>query len=211
MTTDEILEKLSMNLPFGLGRAHARAIARWMDQDTRSCLDIGCGRGAFSLFRHYETIGCDIYSPNLAIAKGKGFYADLVHCDVRCLPFKPKSFDITICIEVIEHLDKKEGLELIKRMEEMARRQVIITTPWGYYPLDERHDNPYLNHISGWLPEDFERMGYRVYPFYYPRYPVGSRKSQILARYVLSPIIYPLVRLFPQSFALDFMAVKKLK
>ena len=94
-------------------------------------------------------------------------------------------------------------------MEKIARHQVIVTTPWGYYPLKERHDNPHLNHISGWRPEEFAKMGYTVYPFYYPRWPVGSRQGQIIARYLLAPLMYPLVHRFPDKFAQDFMAVKR--
>ena len=208
MKTDEIFEKLSMNLPLGLGRAHEQAIAAQIVEEADSCLDIGCGRGAFQWLRGFDAVGCDIYPLNLAIARDKNYYEDVLACDIRALPFKAKSFDVAICVEVIEHLEKKEGLELIKKMEKIARRQVIITTPWGYMPLEERDDNPHLNHLSGWTPAEFEKMGYKVYPFYYPRYPAGRGKIQIIARYLLSPLMYPLARRNPGKYAQDFMAVK---
>ena len=210
LNRDEILEKFSRTLPLGLGRTHTRAIAVELDKSARSCLDIGCGRGAFESIRSLYSVGCDIYRPGLLKAREKKYYDNLVNCDARDLPFKPKSFDVVICVEVIEHLDKTEGMELLKRMEEIACRQIIITTPWGYYPLEERQDNPHLNHLSGWLPQEFQEMGYRVRPFYYPRYPMGSRLRQALARYLLTPLLYPFIRLFPQKLAQDFIAIKEL-
>ncbi len=209
MNTDVVLEKLSMTLPLGLGRAHARAIGRLLDGESQTCLDVGCGRGAFPVLGKYSSVGVDIYGPNLAIARGKGIYRDVLQCDVRELPFAPGSFDSVICIEVIEHLDKAEGTVLLRQLETIARRQVIITTPWGYCPLDEREDNPHLNHLSGWFPEEFTRAGYEVRPFYYPRFPLGNKTRQVIARYALSPVLYPLVRANPRKWALDFVAVKR--
>jgi SAM-dependent methyltransferase len=210
MNTDVLLEKLSMTLPLGLGRAHAKIIGKLLDGETGSCLDVGCGRGAFPALRKRMSIGVDIYAPNLAIARDKGIYRDVLQCDVRKLPFAPRSFDNVICIEVIEHLGKAEGTALLRQIEKIARRQVIITTPWGYCPLDEREDNPHLNHLSGWFPEEFTRAGYEVRPFYYPRFPAGNKTGQVIARYALSPVLYPWVRANPRKWALDFVAVKRM-
>lgn len=207
---DEILEKLSFALPLGLGRAHARAITSKLDRSTRSCLDVGCGRGTFKFIKNLNSVGCDINLPSLMKAREKGYYNNLVRCDVRYLPFKPKSFDVAICVEVIEHLDKTDGIELLRQMEEIASRQVIIMTPWGYFPMKEREDNPYLTHRSGWLPQELQKMGYNVYPIYYFRYPLGSRIHQILARYILTLLLYPLIHLLPEKLAQDLVAIKEL-
>lgn len=210
MKLDGLFEKCSSFLPFGLGKAHYRAIAENIDKTAATCIDIGCGRGAFKFLQKYKSVGCDIYHPVLQKAREKGYYSDMAQCDIRALPFSAKSFDVAVCVEVIEHLHKEEGMRFLKQLEAIARRQVIITTPWGYFPIVERKDNPNLSHLSGWLPEEFEAMGYKVTPFYYPRYPMGSHVHQILARFVLAPVMYPLVRMYPDRFALDFIAVKKL-
>lgn len=206
---DEILEKLSFALPLGLGREHAKAISSNLDRSARSCLDVGCGRGAFKSIKGFYSVGCDISLSSLIKAREKGYYDNLVRCDVRHLPFEPKCFDVVICIEVIEHLDKADAIELLRQIEEIASRQIIIMTPWGYFPMEEREDNPYLTHRSGWLPQKFQEMGYKAYPFYYFRYPLGSRIHQILARYILTLLLYPLIRLFPEKLAQDFVAVKE--
>lgn len=210
LNLDENLEKLSLALPPGLGRAHAKALSSKLDRSVQSCLDVGCGRGSFKFIQDFYSVGCDIYQSSLIKAREKGYYDNLVRCDVRQLPFKPKSFDIAICVEVIEHLDKAGGIELLRQMEGIASRQVIIMTPWGYCPVKEREDNPYLFHLSGWLPQEFQEMRYKTYPFYYSRYPRGSEIHQILVRYVLTLLLYPLIRLFPEKLAQVFVAMKGL-
>jgi len=210
LNSDEILSKLSFALPLGMGRAQANALSSKLDRNAQSCLDVGCGRGAFEVIQSFYSVGCDIDHSYLIKARKKGYYDNLVRCDARQLPFKPKSFDIAICVEVIEHLDKAGGIELLRQMEEIASRQVIITTPWGYYPMKEREDNPYLFHLSGWLPQEFQEMRYKTYPFYYSRYPRGSEIHQILVRYILTLLLYPLIRLLPEKLAQDFVAVKEL-
>jgi len=208
MSPDELLEKLSFAMPLGLGKAHAKAIERNLNANAQSCLDIGCGRGSFKFLKKFDSVGCDIYLPGLIKARKKAYYKNLVQGDVKQLPFKPKSFDAAICVEVIEHLDKASGIKLIQQMEEIAAKQVIIMTPWGYLPMEKREDNPYLTHHSGWLPREFQEMGYKTYHFYYFRYPLGSKKYQIITRYILTLVLYPMIRLFPNNFAQDFVAVK---
>jgi len=210
LNPDEILSKLSFALPLGMGRAQANALSSNLDRSAQSCLDVGCGRGSFKIIQGFYSVGCDIHQSYLIKARKKGYYDNLVRCDVRQLPFKPKSFDIAICVEVIEHLDKAGGIELLRQMEGIASRQIIMTTPWGYYPMKEREDNPYLFHLSGWLPQEFQERGYKTYPFYYSRYPLGSEVYQILVRYILTLLLYPLIRLFPEKLAQDFVAMKEL-
>ncbi|WP_167631301.1 class I SAM-dependent methyltransferase [Mariprofundus ferrooxydans] len=82
--------------------------------------------------------------------------------------FLEKSVDTVILVDVIEHLDKEEGARLLKATEEIARKQVIVFTPWGFMP--QHHDDgidgwglgggDWQEHKSGWLPEDFVGRGW---------------------------------------------------
>ena len=47
-------------------------------------------------------------------------------------------------------------------METIARKKVIIYTPNGFLPQDEKYGNPLQLHVSGWTPEQMKQMGYRV-------------------------------------------------
>jgi len=76
-------------------------------------------------------------------SKKKQIHNEYILADLRKLEFKPKSFDAILCLEVIEHLTKEEGHDLIKKMEKWARKKIIITTPNGY------DCNPFQTHKSG--------------------------------------------------------------
>jgi hypothetical protein len=76
-----------------------------------------------------------------------------------------KSVDSVFALDVIEHLEKADGLRFLQQAERVARRQIVIFTPLGFFPQSyEDPDKPdrwgmqggyWQTHRSGWLPEDF--------------------------------------------------------
>lgn len=75
------------------------------------------------------------------------------------------SVDSVFLIDVIEHLEKKEGFEILEQLDRVARRQIVIFTPLGFMPqhveIDKKdrwgfHGGEYQEHKSGWLPEEFD-------------------------------------------------------
>jgi len=129
-------------------------------EDCEEVLDLGCGRYSPISSIHFSyCIGVDLFLPYFHEAKQRKTHHELIHADIRRLEFKPKSFDAVIALDVIEHLTKKEGFELIKKMEQMARKKVILFTPNGYVHQTNSH---YLlqMHKSGWSLNDFRKMGY---------------------------------------------------
>jgi len=209
-TLNDILTRLSLILPLALGRAQTKMLSSRLNGGTQSCLDIGCGRGRFSQLKQFYSVGCDIHQPTLLEGRERGYYNDLVKCNVRQLPFKPKTFDTVISTELIEHLDKDSGLEFLRQAEQIACKQVIITTPWGFFTMEDTKDNPYNRHCSGWLPQEFQRVGYKTHPFYTFRFPKGAKVSNIIIKHILTVLLYPLVRLYPERFAMDFAAIKEI-
>lgn len=77
-----------------------------------------------------------------------------------------KSVDTVFAMDVIEHLTKEDGYELIREAQRVARQQVIIYTPWGFFPQSYEDPNKpdrwgldggfWQTHRSGWSPEDFD-------------------------------------------------------
>ena len=74
------------------------------------------------------------------------------------------SVDSVFLIDVIEHIEKNEGISLLKEIDRVARQQLIVFTPLGFMPQhiesDKRdrwglHGGEFQEHKSGWLPEDF--------------------------------------------------------
>lgn len=80
--------------------------------------------------------------------------------------FPSKSVDTVFLGDVIEHLDKEEGKHLLQATENIAKRQIVIFTPLGFFDTGLREDMvkddlgfngaKWLTHRSGWVPEDFD-------------------------------------------------------
>ncbi|MCL0053364.1 class I SAM-dependent methyltransferase [Dehalococcoidales bacterium] len=107
-------------------------------------------------------MGIDIFKPYLLEARAKGVFSDLILGDVRFLPFKDKSFDVTICMEVLEHLDKEDGEKLLGGLERVARKQILLTTPVGKYVQHPYDGNPYQEHKYIWNEKELKKRGYKV-------------------------------------------------
>lgn len=140
----------------------------------RTVLDIGCGKGLVAGYgirrKDVCMVGVDIFEPDLRIARERGAHDTHILSDARFLPFKEKSFDAVMCLELLEHLDREEGLRLIRNAEAIAVRKVIISTPVGFLDVDaganrsqQDEFNPYQDHKGGWEPGELRALGYKVY------------------------------------------------
>ena len=76
-----------------------------------------------------------------------------------------KSVDTVFALDFIEHLEKAEGLKMLREAERVARRQIVVGTPQGFYPQSYEDPNKpdrwgmgggyWQTHRSGWDFEDF--------------------------------------------------------
>ncbi len=137
-------------------------------KNVKSVLDVGCGRDSIlkGINRPIYSVGIDYYEPYINKSKSEKIHNKyLLHDITRKLPFQENSFEVIICTEVIEHLSKEDGLNLLNEMERVAINKVILTTPNGLmidlHPTKE--DNPEEKHISGWETDELRELGYKVY------------------------------------------------
>jgi hypothetical protein len=139
-----------------------------------SILDVGCGIRPQNLTAPYIHVCIDAHKQ----------YLDIVEQNNKKLPLKvrakfvlinkttdwiisnlsKKIVDTIFLLDVIEHLDKKHGLDLIESFTKIARHQIIIFTPLGFI----RQEHPdgkdawgldggkWQEHRSGWTPNDFD-------------------------------------------------------
>jgi hypothetical protein len=74
-----------------------------------------------------------------------------------------KCVDTVFLLDVIEHVNKNEALELLRRTEAVARGQIVLFTPLGF--MEQKHEPHELDawnlhgaelqeHRSGWFPEE---------------------------------------------------------
>jgi hypothetical protein len=110
------------------------------------------------------TVGVDAFEPAIEESKKLGIHSEykLMYWRKLRQEYKDKSNDCVCALDFIEHLSKNDGIKLIRFMERIARKKVIISTPNGFLPQGIYYDNPLQIHLSGWDSNEMKEMGYRV-------------------------------------------------
>jgi SAM-dependent methyltransferase len=135
--------------------------------DAGSVLDVGCGAdsplGRFAA-KYPRTVGVDLCAEAVAASRAAGTHDEYAVLDVCKIgsAFEPASFDAVVAFDLIEHLDRDDGFELLRTMERIARRRVVVFTPNGFLPQCGSADNALQHHRSGWTAQDFRLRGYDV-------------------------------------------------
>jgi hypothetical protein len=140
----------------------------WKDQEIVSILDVACGLSLKSKFLPAQIrVGVDIYEAYFERIEADVPYVIIKH-DVRRLRdiFMPKSFDLVLALDIIEHLEKEESLRMIQDCEAIARKAVILETPRGFVPQNIDilgcGGHEFQTHRCGWEVEELEQMGYKT-------------------------------------------------
>ncbi|HRH26894.1 MAG TPA: class I SAM-dependent methyltransferase [Parcubacteria group bacterium] len=140
----------------------------WKEGDIITILDVACGLSFKSKYIPAQVrVGVDIYEEYFKHIESDVPYA-VVKYDVRKLReiFMPKSFDLVIALDVIEHLEKEDALSMIKQCEEIAKLGVVLETPKGYIPqnldIQGHGGHEWQTHRCGWEPEELEKLGYKL-------------------------------------------------
>ncbi len=182
----------------------------------RTVLDLGCGSNSNLHFFCNEikySVGVDLCQIDLDKSKKNKIHNKYYLDDAMNISsyFKNKSFDCVMAIGLLEHLEKKEAEKLIIKMENIARKIVIIGTPNGFVPQEEYGNNPYQVHLSGFTLNDFTIRGYKVLGMDGPKI---LRGEQARIKYkpttffsIIANIFDPLLRHFP-SISFNLLAYK---
>ena len=160
-----LILQVEPHIPFTVGWGIRRALR----SKPRSVLDVGCGNGE-RLGLLYKNrinslvVGVDIFEPWLRVARDRGSHDGVILADCRWLPLRRESFDAVVCMEVIEHLQKEDGVRLLAELEHIARRKVVITAPNKEWRLSPKawSVNPYQRHLSSWSHTEIKQLGYQV-------------------------------------------------
>lgn len=133
-----------------------------------SVLDVGCGAetSPFRLTgRHagQQRTGLDHYAPALEASRAAGVHDAYILSDIFAATDLDKRFDCVVALDIVEHFEKDDGLRFLARLEQIARRRVIVLTPNGFVPSEPFDDNLSQRHLSGWTAAELRALGYRVY------------------------------------------------
>jgi ubiquinone/menaquinone biosynthesis C-methylase UbiE len=130
-------------------------------------LDVACGYGDWGFLMRTRKndapylVGIDIWSHHLKRLSALRVYDQLVRVCIPYLPFREKSFDICLACEILEHLSKSASRQLLRELERITKRIIIVSTPLDW-PQGEIYSNPYERHVSEWKPQELTKYGYEA-------------------------------------------------
>jgi SAM-dependent methyltransferase len=128
----------------GRRRVLERTIARLALPRPARVLDAGCGSGRnmVELARYGEVTGIELSGTSVAAARERKV-GEVVEGSVLEMPFAADSFDLAVCLDVIEHLeDDRAALRELRRV--LAPGGSLLVTVPAYQWLWSGHD--VINH-----------------------------------------------------------------
>jgi ubiquinone/menaquinone biosynthesis C-methylase UbiE len=131
-------------------------------RDCESVLDLGCGPSSpLQYAKNVKySVGVEAFAPYMEESKKRKIHSEYIQKKVQEVDFPEKSFDAVIMIELIEHLPKEAGFEMLKKAEKWAKKKVIVSTPNGFLPQLERDNNLLQRHLSGWELDEMKSLGF---------------------------------------------------
>lgn len=141
-------------------------------------LDLGCGPAS--------PVNIFVASASYTGVEAFGPYAEAARENLRRTPlvgaarieeskfdqlkFAAGDFSHVVLLDVIEHLSRDAGLELLALCAEWATEKIIVSTPNGFVEQGTLDGNSLQEHLSGWTVDDLTGMGFDVVGLAGPRW-----------------------------------------
>lgn len=137
----------------------------------KKVLDIGCGEGFYTkiiadALPSAEIVGIDVEEEYIAFAKRINFQKNVKYSvnDLFKLPFKKEEFDLVICTEVLEHLEKYDkALEIIRNLSKKFFIVSVPNEPWfrianllRFKYVKRLGNTP--GHVNNWSKKQIKRI-----------------------------------------------------
>lgn len=129
---------------------------------TDTVLEVGCGTGYglhFLAKAAAQLDGVDMDDESIATAK-RQYHRSNVHYAVQDIHTFPREshYDVVICLEVIEHLDRDAALALLRRIKALKKPDGIafISTPRAV-PFEQRSRNRQIVHVHEYTIEELRQ------------------------------------------------------
>ena len=134
-------------------------IALHQFEPVETLMDIGCGNNPqkfIEVYRRHITV-----DPAFSKLPGMYFHINGTWQNAGMDYLKNHWVDTVVLMDVVEHLEKKEAVRLLKETQKHIK-QIVVFTPLGFMEQDDK-ENHWNCHKSAWYPQDFP--GWRVEVF----------------------------------------------
>lgn len=134
---------------------HSEFISRTIKEQPRNLLEVGIGRGTFIAFLSLAGIECagidsdsSIVEKYKAFADSLGIREDVRQADAFHMPFKDKSFDMSISQGFFEHFSDDDIHKLLDEQLRVAKK-VFFSVPSKFYRVKD-FGNERLMTLDSW-------------------------------------------------------------
>jgi hypothetical protein len=151
----------------------AANLLKYFPEKPMKVVDLGAGKRDSPISEQMKRLDCDwlisleAFEPYLEFLLHGGHKArlhDVIKHKIETYRF-PRDTDVVVMVDVIEHLEEEEALDLIERAQNTPSvRTIIIFTPEGDTIGYSNHDmgNELQEHKSAWFGYEFEDLGFDV-------------------------------------------------
>ena len=113
----------------GAEKMRLKEILDNIPEDINSILDVGCGNGFIlnnlkKINKYKKLVGLDISLEALKFVQ-----TEKRQGSIENIPFEDKSFDLVVCLEVLEHLPEKIFQKGILELQRVSKKYILITVP----------------------------------------------------------------------------------
>lgn len=126
--------------------------------ECKTVLDIGAGIRPMNWYKPESHICIEPFEVYGKLLKKAG-YEIIQSTALDYLQYTRPQVEAIYLLDVIEHMEKEDGVKVVALALKRAKKQVIIFTPMGFMPQDEDvwglEGHFWQTHRSGWMPEEF--------------------------------------------------------
>lgn len=125
-------------------------------------LDVGAGIRPQQLINAVRHICVEPHKEYADYLRGEGY--DVLESTALDALSKIDELDTVVMLDVIEHMPKDEGIDVIELCKQKAK-QIVIFTPLGFCKQEYKdgdkdawgmNGTEWQTHRSGWMPEEFD-------------------------------------------------------
>jgi len=143
-----------------------------LPKDLGLVYDLGAGKRDSPVSLQVAQIGCkhlvsvEAFDPYIQILLGiktKAETHDVVKAHITNSNYKLRENDLVLMIDVIEHLEEEDALELLDYLKTITKCIIIFTPEGDTLGFSNNDmDNPLQEHKSIWTADEFEELAFEV-------------------------------------------------
>lgn len=118
------------------------------DPATTEVLDVGAGRGKYRmLLPQYDLMdACEVWKPTVLEHELEAMYRQVYNCEIQTLVLQPRTYDLVVFGDVLEHLTIVDARYVIRELCETSA-EIVVVVPYLYAQGPE-HGNHYQRHLQ---------------------------------------------------------------